>query len=165
MRLILAVAAVLVLASLGWLVPLARDSHAAPAPSTDAAFKGKVLLVNLSNTMPSTFLLEKAQAQKIGDHSFLVGKGTADGRIGGWYKGRTVRLQMEHIVSITEFDDLKDAKKALESGGVTVIGGTYVVPGGSAPAVAPVDVAVPAAPPAPAPAVPPPPAAAPPGKQ
>src|SRR5690242_2834784 len=126
--LVLALAAVLVFALLGWLVPLSRDSQAAPAPSTDAAFKGKALLVNLSNTMPSTFLLEKAQVQKIGDHSFLVGKGTADGRIGGWYKGRTVRLQMEHIVSITEFDDLKDAKKALESGGGTVIGGTYVVP-------------------------------------
>jgi hypothetical protein len=119
MPLILALAAELVLAALGWLVPLSRNSQAAPAPSSDAAFKGKRLLV--STTMMSTFLLEKAQVQKIGDHSFLVGKGKEEGRIGGWYKDRTVRLQMEHVVSITEFDDLKDAKKALESGGGTIM--------------------------------------------
>jgi hypothetical protein len=84
-----------------------------------------VLLVNTTIMMTGTLLLEKAQVQKIGDHSFLVGKGAADARMGGWYKDRTVRLQMEHVVSITEFDDLKDAKKAMEAGGVTVMGGIF----------------------------------------
>lgn len=151
-RLVLALTAVFVLVSLGWLVPLLKTSQAAPAPSSDAAFKGKVLLVNTDNMimMTTAFLLEKAHVQKIGDHSFLVGKGAVEGRIGSWYKGRSVRLQMEHIVSITEFDDLKDAKKALESGGVTIIGGGYTP---AAPSTAPVPADVPAAPPLPAPPV------------
>lgn len=125
MSLIFALVTLLVLATLGWLVPLSRNSQAAPAPSSDAAFKGKALLVNTTNMLAGTLILEKAQVQKIGDHSFLVGKGAADARMGGWYKDRTVRLQMEHVVSITEFDDLKDAKKAMEAGGVTVMGGIF----------------------------------------
>ncbi|HTU22755.1 MAG TPA: hypothetical protein VMG10_32240, partial [Gemmataceae bacterium] len=124
-------------------------------PSSDAAFKGKVLLVNTNNLMMGVFILEKAQVQKIGDHSFLMGKGAADSRMGGWYKSRTVRLQMEHIVSITEFDDLKDAKKALESGGIMMnvgFGGYSAVP-----AVVPADGTP--TPPLPATAPPPPPPA------
>jgi hypothetical protein len=155
--LVVGLATVILLASLCWLSPLSRTSQAAPAPSGESSFKGKVL--HVSTTQMSLFLLENAQVQKIGEHSWLVGKGAADGRMGSWYKGRTVRLQMEHIVSITEFDDLKEAKKALESGGATPIGGggygislevDRPVPPGVAPAPA-----VPA-PVAPAPAVPPP---------
>jgi hypothetical protein len=143
---ILSLAAVVVLASLGWLVSLSRTSQAAPAPSADAAFKGKVLLVNTSGYQP--FLLEKAQVQRIGDHPWLTGKGVAEGRMGGWYKGRTVWLRMEHVVSITEFDDVKEAKKAMQSGGGMPFGGYGVPvagPDGDAPATTPVP-----APPAPA---------------
>jgi hypothetical protein len=147
-RMVLVLAAVLVLASLGWLLPLSKTSQAAPVPSGDAAFKGKVLLVHTNNMM-SVFLLEKAQVQRIGDHSWLMGKGVAEGRMGDWYKGRTVRLRMEHIVSITEFDELKDAKKALESGGGMPFGGGYAVPVGEA---VPATSSAPSAPPAPAPA-------------
>lgn len=158
--LVLALATVLALVALGWLAPLSRDSQAAPAPSSDAVFKGKVLLVSTNQMMMASFLLEKAQVQRIGDHSFLVGKGKGEGRMGGWYKDRTVRLQMEHVLSILEFDDLKDAKKALESVGQSIMMGGYApnmaieaVPAGSAPLPA-------------APAVPPPPVAPPaPGKQ
>jgi hypothetical protein len=112
--------AVLVVASLCWLAPLTRTTQAAPAPSGDAAFKGKILLVNTQSMY--TFLLEKAQIQKMGEQTFLMGKGAADGKIMGWCKGRTVRLRMEQIVAITEFDDIKDAKKALESGGGGLFG-------------------------------------------
>ncbi len=149
-RLVLALAAILILAALSWLVPLSRITQAAPAPSSDAAFKGKVLLVNTNNMM-SAFLLEKAQVQKIGDHSFLAGKGMGEGRMGGWYKDRIVRLQMEHIVSITEFDDLKEARKAVESGGGPSIrvGVYHPTPALTPPPVA-VEEAVPAVPVAPA---------------
>jgi hypothetical protein len=41
----------------------------------------------------------------------------------GWAKGRTVWLPMENIVTITEFDDLKEAKKAMESGAGNPFGG------------------------------------------
>jgi len=151
MPLFLALTAVLISASLGWLVPLSRNSQAAPAPSGDAAFKGKVLLVSTNHMMMSTFLLEKAQVHKIGDHSFLVGKGAADARIGGWYKDRTVQLQMEHVVSITEFDDLKDAKKAMEAGGVMVMGGIFGPAAESMTIPATIQAAPGGAPPAPTP--------------
>jgi hypothetical protein len=153
--LLLALGAVLTLSTLAWHAPLLRTSQAAPAPSGDATFKGKVLLVHTSNMMTTPFLLEKVQVQKIGDRSFLVGKGAADGRLGDWYKGRTARLQLEHIVSIIEFDDLQDAKKALESGGGMPFGGP--VPAVAVEAAGPVP-ALPAAP-APPQAVPPPPPA------
>jgi hypothetical protein len=131
--LILASAAVFVSASLYWLVPMSRTGQAAPVPSEDAPFKGKVLLVYTNGMMP-VYLLEKAQVQKMGDHSWLTGKGAGDGRMVSPYKDRTVRLQMAHIVSITEYDDLKDAKKALESG--IGFGGYSAVPA-TTPADAP----------------------------
>ena len=133
------------LVSLSWLSPLSRTSQAAPVPSGETSFKGKVL--HVSTTQMSLFLLENAQVQQIGEHSWLVGKGAADGRLGGWYKGRTVRLRMEHIVSITEFDDLKEARKALESGGGMPFGG-YAAPAAVETALPPAVAPVPAAPPA-----------------
>src|SRR5262245_947031 len=116
---LLALVVVLLITSLYWLVPLSRTSQAAPAP--DTAFRGKVLLVN-TKTM-SAFLLEKAQVRKLGDQSCLVGKGAEEGQMMGWAKGRSMWLPMENIVTITEFDDLKEAKKAMESGAANPFGG------------------------------------------
>lgn len=155
MPLALAFAAVLVLGSLGWLVSLSKTSQAAPAPSSDAAFKGKVLLVH-SNHMMSVFLLEKAQVHRIGDRMCLVGKGAADGRMLAWSKGRTVWIPMEQIVSITEFDDLKDAKKALESGGGMPFGVAGYATSEAVPVGAPVMPPPPVAPVQAVPAPPPP---------
>jgi len=112
--LILVLAAVLVVASIGWLAP-SKTSQAAPAPSGKDSFKGKVLLVSTSSR--DFFLLEKAQAETMGGQSWLMGKGALDRLPVGWYKGRTVRIRMEQIVSATEFDDLKEGHKALEDAG------------------------------------------------
>lgn len=106
----------LVLASLWWLAPLSKTTQAAPAPSGDAAFKGKVLLVHSSN-MLAVFLLEKAQVQKVGDALWLMGKYAAEDDS---YEGRTVWLRMEHIIAIVEYDDLKQARKAVKSSGVSI---------------------------------------------
>lgn len=122
-RMVLALVTMLVLAALGWLVSLSKTSQAAPSPSGDAAFKGKVLFVHTGGgMMPSILILEKARVQKISDRSCLVGKGAADGPMLGWHKGRTVWLPMEKIVSITEFDNVKEAKQVLEAGGGMSIG-------------------------------------------
>jgi hypothetical protein len=129
------VVAVFVLASIDWLAP-SKTSQAAPAPSGEVSFKGKVLLVSTTNVYTGQFVLENVHVQKIGDRYWLTGKGADSGPIGRLFKGRTVRLQMDHIVTITEFDDLKDVKKALESGTATMIGGYgAVVP--SAPSAEP----------------------------
>jgi hypothetical protein len=129
MPLILVLAAVLVLASIGWLA-LSKTSQAAPTPSGETSFKGKVLLVSTSSM--NFFLLEKAQAEKMGGQSWLMGKGASDRLPAGWYKGRIVRIRMEQVVSITEFDDLKEAHKALESGAGRMFG-PYGAPGLPAP--------------------------------
>jgi len=133
--LVLALVAVVALFLSYGLLPLTKNSQAAPAPSSDAAFKGKVLAVTTSNIM-STFVLEKAQIQKIGDRSFLVGKGVdLDGGNIGPFKGRTVRVQMEHVVSITEFDNLQDFEKA---GTVIRVGHAPVRAGTPVPASGPI---------------------------
>lgn len=160
-RLVLALIAVFAVAGLGWLMPSSRNSQAAPAPapSGDTAFKGKIVLVNTDKMMTmSNFLLEKVQVQRLGDRSFLVGKGAAEGRMGAGYKDRTVRINVEHIVSLIEFDDVKEATKALQSGRMTVYGGGY---GGFAPTATPVPIAIPGERQLPKPPLPPPP----PGKQ
>ena len=118
---LLTLVVVLVIASLYWLVPQSGTSQEEPVQAVDIGFKGKVLLVNTSNM--SAFLLEKAYVQKVGIHSCLVGKGVAEGQMMGWTKGRTVCLLMEHIVAITEFEDLKEAKKVIESAAGNPFGG------------------------------------------
>ena len=156
MSLVLALAAVFALAALGWFVPLSRNSQAAPAPSNDAVFKGKLLAIITNKDTMIAFLLEKAQVQKIGDHLFLVGKGVADDENvtdTGWCKGRTVRIQMEHIVSITEFDNLKDFIKVSNRRAADRRGGGYT-PATPAAAPAPAGVALSPPPPAVVPAPP-----------
>src|SRR5262249_46587039 len=115
--------AVVVLASTSWLVWASRNSEAARRTPSSDPFKGKVLLVS-TGTM-SVFVLEKAQMQNLGDRSWLVGQGALEGRMGGWYKGRTLWLRMEQINSITEFGNVMDAKKALESGAGMPFGVVY----------------------------------------
>ncbi|MHB1423631.1 MAG: hypothetical protein ACYC3I_10645 [Gemmataceae bacterium] len=147
MSLVLTLTTAVVAAALGWLLPLSKNSQAAPVPSSEASFKGKLLLVNTINA--EHFLLEKVQLQKIGERSWLVGKGAAENKRDGWYKGRTVRLQMEPIVSITEFDDIKDANKALEQGAGSFIPAAGIaISGTGSPAPAPL-APLPSTPPAP----------------
>ncbi|MHB1425999.1 MAG: hypothetical protein ACYC3I_22780 [Gemmataceae bacterium] len=45
---------------------------------------------------------------------WLVGKGADVGGGANWQKGRTVWVPWERIDEITEFDNVQDAKKALE---------------------------------------------------
>jgi hypothetical protein len=116
MPLILVLAALLVLASIGWLAS-SKTSQAAPTPPSEDPFKGKVLLVRTQST--SVFLLESAQVEKMSALSWLMGKGVSDEQRGRLYKGRTVRIRMEDIESIAEFDDVEAANKALKSGAWT----------------------------------------------
>jgi hypothetical protein len=84
-----ACAAVLILASVFWLTPLYRSSQAAPAtaPKTDGNFKGKFLLVRVQWDSRA---LEEAQIRKIGDRSWLVGKGLGGSERLDAEKGKTI---------------------------------------------------------------------------
>lgn len=112
-------AAILVLASVCWIAPLYRSSRAAPAPAADGNFKGKKLLVH--SQAWGVYAVEEAHLRKLGDHSWLMGKGIGGNSSLAWQKGKTISIQMEHIVSISEFDNLKDLKTALESGGDSIL--------------------------------------------
>lgn len=73
-------------------------------------FHGKALLVFLDSR--SSIPLEKAQVRKLGDASFLVGKGSEDLQGHHWAKNRTVWLPMSRVEMITEFDNTDEMKKA-----------------------------------------------------
>jgi hypothetical protein len=151
--LVCACAAVLVVASVCWIAPLHRSSQAAPAPAADGSFKGKLLFVQTQAN--SSFTLEDAHFRKMGDRSWLVGKGLGGSPLVEWQKGKTVSIQMDHIVSITEFDNLQELKKAIESGGWGGGQGYGAIPA-TVPAVTPTP-ALPGSAPVPAQPLPPPP--------
>jgi hypothetical protein len=82
----------------------------APAPADDAPFKGRVLGVMTDSH--SSFPLENVQVRKMGDRSFLVGKGVDLGNPANWTKGRNLWLPMSHVVCIVEFGSVEEMKKA-----------------------------------------------------
>ena len=113
----LTVAFPLVLAFVYWLTPMGRTGMAAPGAADDAPFRGKFLLVFLDSKY--SLPLEQAHVRKVGEVSFLVGKGSEDLHGHHWAKNRTVWLPMSRVEMITEFtsvDEMKKAwKEALES--------------------------------------------------
>jgi hypothetical protein len=113
---LLAVFLVLAVAlGLGFVLP-SRFGSAAPAPKpqvpAEADFKGKVLSISTDYQDKSGAILEEVRIRKIGERSFLVGKGVDDGRPEtAIYKGRTMWISVEHVVQIAEFDSVDDVKK------------------------------------------------------
>jgi hypothetical protein len=98
---------------LGIVLPLATS---APVPADDkpnadknSPFAGKVLIVH--DHMGAMTVLEGVQIRQLGSKDFLMGKVAADD---AGSKGRTRWISIEAVDSITEYDNLKDAKKAYE---------------------------------------------------
>jgi hypothetical protein len=92
--------------------PLMKPSTAALAPAEDKPFKGKVVLVCLKSN--HSLPLEHAQVRKLGERSFLVGKGSDDGQPGNWTKGHINWVPMDRVEMIVEFDSVEEMKKAWE---------------------------------------------------
>lgn len=126
----LAIALTLLLVFGYGVAPTMRTGTAAPAPADDAPFKGKVLVVTMDYR--SSSLLEHAQVRKIGDRSFLVGKGVDDGHPANWTKGQIIWLPMARVDLIVEFgsvEEMKKARKAYEENMPAVPPGTPQLPG------------------------------------
>jgi hypothetical protein len=117
-RSLLSVSFALVVAVVLWFGLPSRPSSAAPAPKPtvpgEADFKGKVLNVSTDYPDKTGAVLEQVRIRKIGERSFLVGKGVDDGRPeSASYKGLTLWISVDHIVQIAEFESVDEAKKMM----------------------------------------------------
>ncbi len=112
-RLSLACAGVAMLAFVGYFA-VSRLQARAAAFAAEAAvgnpFPGKVLLVFLDSR--SSIPLNNPEVRKLGDATFLVGKGSEDIHGHHWANKRTVWLPLERVEMITEFDNVDEMKKA-----------------------------------------------------
>ena len=96
-----------------WLLPLMRTGTAAPVAAEDAPFKGKALVVTVESK--AALPLEHARIRKLGDRSFLVGKGFDDGHPANWTKGRIAWIPMNRVQMIVEFESVEELKKAFKA--------------------------------------------------
>jgi hypothetical protein len=94
-------------------------AHSAPTasdekPSTDktSPFAGKVIVVR--DYSSNLTVLEGVQVRQIGTKDFLVGKVAAVNDDNA-SKGRQIWISLETVSTVTEYDNLKDAKKAYDN--------------------------------------------------
>jgi hypothetical protein len=87
-----------------------------PAAPAEADFTGKVVAISADSPDKFGVVLEKVQVRKVGERSFLVGKGVDDGREGNYYKGRTVWVAVDRVVFMVQFASVDELKKSYEPG-------------------------------------------------
>jgi hypothetical protein len=85
-----------------------------PAVPAEADFTGKVVGISTDAADKFAVVLEKVTVRKVGERSFLVGKGVDDGREGNYYKGRTLWVAVDRVVFLMEFASLDELKKSYE---------------------------------------------------
>ncbi|HJT75903.1 MAG TPA: hypothetical protein VJ739_01770 [Gemmataceae bacterium] len=111
MSLLFLMAALLVAVSL-----CRADEPKTTAPAAED-FGKKILVVQVkTHNETKAMVLEKVRVKRLGDRSFLVGKGVDDGQPDTWYKGRTVWVGMSDVVTMFEFDSLDDLHKVTMPG-------------------------------------------------
>jgi hypothetical protein len=82
-----------------------------PRPASEDLFAGKILILSQRTNPNSSAVVEEVQVKRIGDQSFLVGKGVDDDK-GSWYNGRTVWVPLAEVNQILEFTDRGDLSRA-----------------------------------------------------
>ncbi len=85
------------------------------ASQADDPFAGKILVLNERSNPSFGATLEEVHLKRIGDQTFLVGKGFASDEGKGWYNGRVVWVPLSDISQITEFQDRGDLIKARDN--------------------------------------------------
>jgi hypothetical protein len=102
------------LLALGWDQPGEVANQPEPvgngAPSTP--FAGRALIVSLKSDDEWGAFLQNPEVKRIGDKSFLVGKGIDDPTETGesWQAGRTVWIAVDDVSTIVEFDSAEQLK-------------------------------------------------------
>lgn len=96
-----------------WLAPIVKTGAAAPVSAEDNPYKGKILLVSMDTQ--HSIVLEQVQVKKVGDSTFLVGKGGDEGHPGNWTKDHIAWVPTHHIDMILEFGSTEALKKAFKA--------------------------------------------------
>lgn len=109
-------AALIAIVALAFVV-IARGKAAPPDRGNLAtAFHSKYLVI-YSRTKPEHgATLEKVELRKLGDRSYLVGKGINDNDPQNWYRGMTLWYPMEDIGTMIEMNDVSRMKQAAGRG-------------------------------------------------
>lgn len=82
-----------------------------PPAGTEPAFKGKVVMAMLKGGDSRSVALEQVRLQRLGERSFVVGRGVDDGHPENWYKGLTIWTALEDVAQLIEFNDLDHLRK------------------------------------------------------
>ncbi len=85
------------------------------AGQTEDLFSGKILVLNERSNAAFGATLEEVHVTRLGDQTFLVGKGFDADEGKGWYNGRTVWVPLNEVSQIVEFQDRGDLIKASEN--------------------------------------------------
>lgn len=90
---------------------LAQTDTAALAPTPNAPFKGKVVVVTFAyGSNQNTLALEQVQVHQLGDRYFLVGKGVDEGNIPFWIKGQMTWVPMNSVTTLSEMDSVEEMR-------------------------------------------------------
>jgi hypothetical protein len=81
----------------------------------DSPFTGKIVVVNQRSNSTLGATLEDVHVRRIGDQTFLVGKGFAADEGKGWYNDRMIWVPVNDVSQVTEFEDRSDLLKARDS--------------------------------------------------
>ncbi len=103
---------------LSWLMrtstcALAQTETAAPAPTPNAAFNGKIVVVNFvqgSNLINAA--LEQVQVHKLCDRYFLVGKGVDVEGQNNLVKGHMTWIPVNSVTAWSEMDSVEELLRA-----------------------------------------------------
>lgn len=82
------------------------------SPAT-SPFHGKILVVSLGST-PYGSVLGDVEIRKIGNQTFLFGKGLDSGHPRDWCKGRSIWVAIDKISMMAEFPDLETYHETTE---------------------------------------------------
>jgi hypothetical protein len=81
----------------------------------DSPFTGKIVVLTQRSNSTLGATLEDVHIRRIGDQTFVVGKGFASEEGKGWYNDRTVWVPLNDISQVTEFEDRGDLLKARDN--------------------------------------------------
>jgi hypothetical protein len=108
----LVVAGVVLAIVLGSIRTIAVGQLGTNATATPPPFTEKILVVSCKSGPEMGAVLESGELKKVGDITFLVGRGVDDGHSDNWYKGKTVWIALDDISMMVEFKDAEAVRKS-----------------------------------------------------
>jgi hypothetical protein len=82
-------------------------------PAADGPWAGKVVAVYTKTSPQTPTMLENVQPKQLAGTQFLVGK-HIDDEAHPIQKGRTIWISVDSVVSVMEFENAQDVKRAFE---------------------------------------------------